>query len=83
MPNMGGPLTTASGLIFIGAASDFYFRAYDTATGQELWKNRLSTSANATPMSYRHKGKQYIAISVGGHSGLGSPISDEFVVYSL
>ncbi|MFT6015905.1 MAG: quinoprotein glucose dehydrogenase, partial [Candidatus Azotimanducaceae bacterium] len=82
VPNMGGPLTTDSGLTFIGATLDYYFRAYDTETGQELWRSRLTTSANATPMSYLHKGKQYIAIAVGGHSGLGTPPGDEFIVFS-
>lgn len=82
-PNLGGPLTTATGLTFIGATSDYYFRAIETATGEELWRGRLATSANAVPMSYEHNGKQYVAISVGGHSGLGSPTSDEFVVFSL
>ena len=82
-PNIGGPMTTASGLTFIGATSDFYFRAFATATGEQLWKDRLKTSANAIPMSYVHQGRQHVAISVGGHSGLGSPPSDEFVVYRL
>ncbi len=82
VPNSGGPLTTATGLTFIGAVLEFYFRAYSTETGEELWRTRLPTSANATPMSYLHEGKQYIAIAVGGHSGLGSPMGDQFIVFS-
>ena len=35
--NLGGPITTASGLVFIGATLDRYFRAFDTANGRELW----------------------------------------------
>lgn len=83
VPSSGGPMTTATGLTFIGAVLEFYFRAYSTETGEELWRARLPTSANATPMSYLHEGKQYIAIAVGGHSGLGSPPGDEFIVFSL
>ena len=83
VPSMGGPLTTATGLTFIGASLDYYFRAFDTETGEELWRHRLPTSANATPMSYLHDGQQYIAIAVGGHSGLGTPKHDVFMVFSL
>ncbi|MEP6967932.1 MAG: pyrroloquinoline quinone-dependent dehydrogenase, partial [Pseudomonadota bacterium] len=41
MPNFGGPIVTASGLVFIGAALDNYLRAFDAATGKELWRGRL------------------------------------------
>lgn len=51
-PSLGGPLTTKSGLTFIGAALDKYLRAYDNKTGKELWKGRLPATANSTPMSY-------------------------------
>src|SRR5437762_4138354 len=36
-PNLGGPIVTASGLLFIGATNDRRFRAFDSKTGQELW----------------------------------------------
>ena len=39
-PNIGGSVTTRSGLVFIGAAQDRY-RARDTESGHELWKARL------------------------------------------
>ena len=32
--NDGGPIATASGLVFIGATTDFGFRAFDAKTGQ-------------------------------------------------
>src|SRR5262249_4151719 len=41
LPNLGGPLVTASGLVFIGAAMDGYLRAYDIESGDELWRDRL------------------------------------------
>ena len=37
-PNLGGPIVTAGGLVFIGAAMDNYLRAFDIASGRELWK---------------------------------------------
>ena len=33
-PNFGGPMATASGLVFIGAAIDNYLRAFDAASGK-------------------------------------------------
>ena len=62
-----GPTVTAGGLVFIGAANDKRFRAFDAKTGKELWEAQLSNNANANPMSYRGKdGRQYVAITAGG-----------------
>ena len=58
-----GPMATAGGLVFIGASSDKRFRAYDSATGKELWVAKLAREANANPLSYQAKnGKQYVAV---------------------
>jgi len=40
-PNLGGPIVTAGGIVFIGAAMDNYLRAFDVENGRELWKGRL------------------------------------------
>jgi quinoprotein glucose dehydrogenase len=66
-PNLGGgPLTTAGGLIFIGAARDSMFRAFDTKTGQEVWSVKTEQVAHANPISYMGKDrKQYIAVAAG------------------
>jgi len=62
----GGPMTTASGLTFIGAARDGMFRAFDSKTGTELWSIKTPDVAHANPISYMGKdGKQYIAIAAG------------------
>ncbi|WP_054530948.1 PQQ-binding-like beta-propeller repeat protein [Erythrobacter sp. SG61-1L] len=62
-----GPTVTAGGLVFVGATNDKRFRAFDAATGKELWEALLSNNANANPMSYRgSNGKQYVAINAGG-----------------
>jgi quinoprotein glucose dehydrogenase len=62
-----GPTVTAGGLVFVGATNDKRFRAFDAATGKQLWEAKLDNNANANPMSYRgQSGKQYVAINAGG-----------------
>jgi quinoprotein glucose dehydrogenase len=69
-----GPTATAGGLVFIGATTDRRFRAFDSATGKELWVTKLDGAANANPITYQGKnGKQYVAIVA----------TDSVVVFSL
>ena len=84
-PNMGGPIVTAGGLIFIGATMDHYLRAFDARTGHEAWKARLPASANATPMTYVWHGRQYVVVAVGGHGMLGNrgAGADQLIAYAL
>src|SRR5207253_6086680 len=37
-PNLGGPIVTAGGLVFVGATLDRMLRAFDVETGRELWR---------------------------------------------
>ena len=80
---MGGPMVTATGLTFIAATSDEYFRAYDTVTGTELWRTRLPTSGNSVPMSYTYNDEQYVVIAAGGHFTSPSPAGDYILAYKL
>jgi len=82
-PNFGGPLVTAGGLVFIGAAMDDYLRAFDAATGEELWKGRLPGGGQATPMTYEWQGRQYVVISAGGHSRSTTRLNDTLVAFAL
>ena len=63
----GGPTSTAGRLIFIGAATDRLFRAYETKTGKELWSvetEQLISGSN--PITYMGQdGKQYVAVAAG------------------
>jgi quinoprotein glucose dehydrogenase len=62
-----GPTVTAGGLVFVGATSDARFRAFDAATGRELWSADLGGQGNANPMTYTGKsGKQHVAIVASG-----------------
>jgi quinoprotein glucose dehydrogenase len=85
VPNMGGALTTAGGVTFIGATVERAFRAYDTRTGELLWRVRLPSSANATPISYRapRSGRQMIVIAAGGNQVLGTPLGEDIIAYAL
>ena len=66
-PNLGGPIATASGLVFIGATKDARFRAYDAKTGKELWYAQLEAAGAATPMTFMGRNnKQYVVIAAGG-----------------
>jgi quinoprotein glucose dehydrogenase len=85
VPNIGGPVITASGVVFIGAATDNFLRAFDLKSGEELWKGRLPAGGQATPMTYRLRpdGKQYVVIAAGGHRYLGTTVGDSLVAYAL
>ena len=85
VPNLGGPITTASGLAFIAAATDPYLRAFSTETGEELWRGELPTAAQATPLTYRVRqdSRQMVVIAAGGHGLLGVPASDAVVAFAL
>src|ERR687894_686911 len=83
-PNLGGPIVTQGGLVFIGAAMDNYLRAFDLETGEELWKGRLPAGGQATPMSYRlEDGRQFVVIAAGGHHRMGTDIGDSVVAFAL
>jgi quinoprotein glucose dehydrogenase len=61
-----GPTQTAGGLVFVGAANDRRFRAFDSTTGEELWAARLGGAGNANPMSFADQnGRQHVAIVAG------------------
>jgi len=80
---LGGPMVTAGGIVFTAATMDNYLRAFDTETGQELWKYELPAGGQATPMTYVLGGKQYLVISAGGHGKLGTKQGDFVLAFSL
>ena len=84
-PNLGGAALTASGLTFIASTTDFYFRAFATETGKELWKVKLPTGGHASPMTYRAKDnqKQYVLIAAAGHFSMDEPTGDYLIAYAL
>ncbi|MFZ3582497.1 membrane-bound PQQ-dependent dehydrogenase, glucose/quinate/shikimate family [Loktanella sp. DJP18] len=82
-PNNGGGVVTASGLFFIGAATDDLFRAVDVQTGDRLWDVALPAGGQATPMTYEAGGRQIVVINAGGHDFMETKIGDYFIAYAL
>lgn len=80
----GGPITTASGLTFIGATRDSMLRAFDTRTGRLLWSDTLPASNYGTPMTFEmHDGRQAIGVVATGGFAFQPATADEVVVYTL
>ena len=81
-PSLGGPIVTAGGVVFIGAALDRWLHAFDIETGRELWRGPLPESGKATPMTYRlASGEQFVVIAVGGGGAWG--VGDYVVAFRL
>jgi quinoprotein glucose dehydrogenase len=85
VPNMGGSVVTAGGLVFIGASQDRMIRAYDISNGRELWSAQLPSVAAANPMSYvsPRTGRQYVVIAAGGHYGITGPPAGAVLAFAL
>ncbi len=81
--NMGGPLATRTGLVFIGATMDERFRAFSAETGEVLWEYQLDAGAYATPATFAVDGRQYIVIAAGGGGKPGTPSGDKYYCFAL
>ncbi|MEC7906646.1 MAG: PQQ-binding-like beta-propeller repeat protein [Verrucomicrobiota bacterium] len=81
--NIGGPVVTAGGVIFIGATLDERFRAFAKETGEELWRYQMDGSGYATPSTFMYKGRQYVVIAGGGGSIHQTPSSDSYYCFAL
>jgi len=86
--NLGGNIATASGLVFIGATNDRYFRAFDASTGELLWESLLPAGGHATPVTYMGAdGSQYVVMPAGGGTSVGRAeaprMSDSLVAFKL
>jgi quinoprotein glucose dehydrogenase len=90
-PGSGGPMVTAGGLVFIGATGDSTFRAFDSATGDEVWAYELPYTITAVPISYQgNDGRQYVAVTSaraggggGGRGGGDAPRNEGLFVFAL
>ncbi len=83
VPTLGGPMTTAGGVTFLTSTLDYYIRAYDVTTGEQLWQDRLPAGGQSTPMTYAIDGQQYVITAAGGHGSFGTKIGDYVIAYKL
>ena len=82
--NYGGPLLTASGILFIAATNfDHQIRAFNASTGELLWSGDLPFAGNATPATYMIDGKQYVVIATSGQKNAKGPQGAAYVAFSL
>jgi quinoprotein glucose dehydrogenase len=81
--NIGGPVVTAGGLVFIGATLDERFRAFNKETGEELWHYQMDGSGYATPATFMYEGRQYVVIAGGGGGIHQTPSSDSYYCFAL
>jgi alcohol dehydrogenase (cytochrome c) len=59
-----GTLATDGGLLFTGKLTG-EFIALDQDSGKKLWQFKTGSSVNAPPITYTHKGVQYVSVLVG------------------
>ncbi|NHN88548.1 glucose/quinate/shikimate family membrane-bound PQQ-dependent dehydrogenase [Acetobacter conturbans] len=83
IPSLGGPITTGGGVAFLTSTADYYIRAYDVMTGQQIWEDRLPAGGQSTPMTYEQNGRQYIVTAAGGHGSFGTKLGDYVIAYTL
>ena len=84
-PNIGGAIVTAGGLVFVAAKNDSTLRAFDVASGRELWAGALPASGHATPITYRApaSGRQLVVVAAGGGGRFSTTVSDTIVAFGL
>jgi quinoprotein glucose dehydrogenase len=80
--NYGGPVVTATGLIFIAATKDEMIRAFDEQNGKVLWQAKLPAGGYATPATYLARGRQFLVIACGGGK-MGTRSGDAYVAFAL
>lgn len=82
-PNIGGPMVTGGGLVFIAAALDARLRALDVRSGKTLWQAPLAAPGMSVPMTYLARGRQFVVIAAGGNSRASEEISDALMAFAL
>jgi alcohol dehydrogenase (cytochrome c) len=81
-PLIGGALATAGDLVFYGEGNGL-FRALDASNGKLLWEYQCGAGANAMPVSYNVKGRQYVAMGCGGNTQLDFKRGNTMYVFAL
>lgn len=78
-----GPAITGGGVAFLATQYDRALRAYDVATGGELWSTALPAGPHATPMTFEMDGRPFVIVTAGGATADGNGRGDYVIAYSL
>lgn len=81
-PLIAGAMATAGDLVFYGEGNGL-FRALDARNGKLLWEYQCGAGANAMPVSYAVKGRQYIAMGCGGNTQIDFKRGNTMFVFAL
>ena len=81
-PLIGGALATAGDLVFYGEGNGL-FRALNAKNGKLLWQYNCGAGANAMPVAYSVKGREYVAMGCGGNTQLDFKRGNSLVVFAL
>lgn len=81
-PLIGGALATAGDLVFYGEGNGL-FRALHARSGKLLWEYNCGAGANAMPVAYSVKGREYVAMGCGGNTQLDFKRGNSMVVFAL
>jgi quinoprotein glucose dehydrogenase len=82
--NYGGPILTASDLLFIGATLyDKKIRAFDSRNGKLLWQATLPYAGDATPITYVAGGRQYVLIQADNARDKAAAQGATYVAFAL
>lgn len=81
-PLIGGALATAGDLVFYGEGNGL-FRALHARSGKLLWEYNCGAGANAMPVAYSVKGREYVAMGCGGNTQLDFKRGNSLVVFAL
>ena len=65
-PNFGGLFVSRGGLVFATGTIDRKIRAFDAATGKQLWDYELPAAGSAPPSTYQVDGTQYVVVVATG-----------------
>src|SRR2546423_14597127 len=68
-----GMLATDGGLLFTGLLTGEVI-ALDQDSGKTLWQFKTGSSGNAPPITYTHKGRQYLTGLSGRGGSLANPV---------
>lgn len=81
-PMVGGVTATAGGLVFTGRL-DGGLMALHARTGEVLWRGEAGTGCASAPVTYRADGRQYVAVTCGGHFLGGGSRGDVVRAFAL